>query len=595
MATQETYVPTQDWIDAAVAFDPQAAYTQDQLAEASNALRWLRERRTDGEGPADAEAFNAAYGTNVDDAWLVDWLYNDPGSDQLLQDKLAEVQIAQGFEVAPVEEAAPASPRAASASPPKRASPSPAPVRRVAKKAATPPGTPPRQRTAAARGATRTVGAKQAARRSASPSSRRKRTKSPAAKVAQDDSITNELKRIGVDETAFWETRIPGEEYEAPEGTFYKEAEAGKRAAAVADLVKYYKEPFASKAGVSKINKVLHVNNKVLDGLHKAIVRYERAFAKYGKDIVLSSTPEGSKDAVYAGYDAIAYLEYVRQQRQKFTTLVVQALRTRKPAGAKPGITQFKGSNTRLRLTPEAVGWVDEEDFSISAKLAVVQDGVRYTNLWDYIQAVTGVAKNQTFLYAGYVTLGNYLSLLRHPLVKIPAPPKPEVKKGQAKPPPGPRHVPKYKYTKAMEKWFVNTVATLNFDADGEKIENNTDQSLVSILAQKATAAGKGDSFSTENLPNPGIFILRAASHYSNDEAAALEPAPGVAADFFGAYSPAKHAQFIKESQAIAEFYRLYSQNEKVENKRLAELKKIEDKAAKKTQLRARVRRPVAA
>lgn len=579
MATQETYVPSQEWIDAAVAFDPQQEYTQDQLAEASNALQWLRERRADVEGPADAAAFNAAYATNVDDAWLVDWLYNDPGSDQLLQDKLAEVQIAQGFEVAPV------SPRSASprvATPPKRsASP---PKRRIAARGTSPV----RTRAGGARGATRQAG--QPARKSVSPS--RRRAKSPAPKVETDDSVTTALKRIGVKETAFWESRVPGEDYEATEGAFEKEKDSEKRAAVVADLVKYYKEPFTSMANVSKINKVLDINNKVLDGLHKAIVRLERAFAKYGKDIILSSTPEGSKVPIYAKYEDIAYLEYVRQQRQKFITLVVQALRTRKPAGVKPGIEQFKGSNTRLRLTPEAVGWVREEDFSIPAYLAVKDsDGNEYTDLWGYIEAVTGVTKEKTFLYAGYVTLGNYLSLLRHPLVKIPAPEKPKPVKGQAKLPPGPRHIPKYKYTKAMEKWFGNTKATFEFNDAGGKIANTTDDSLVTILAQKAADAGKGTSFNTENLPNPGIFILRAATHYSAAEAARRTPAAGVAQDFFGDYTAAKHDAFIAESQAIAEFYRQYSQNEKVENKRLAEEKKVQAKADKKTRLRARGQR----
>lgn len=602
----EERVPTKAEVDAIINFDPAVQHSEEALTRMQDNIYWLDPKLRDEYETTVAAEFNRKYGTRLTQDQL-NWLFSAEEEQGLatLVATLGEVQAELATVVAEVqadeaavaaEEAAVAAEEAAS----RRRSLS-ASKRRSGGSSAS--ASPSRRSTVPIRkGAQRRAIGGSAGKKAKVAATKRRRVKSQGPPVVDDKDSSSRAKRLathGIKEEALWAFKVPGSDYdrESPENITKtgKENDRDYAAAVVNDYVTLYKDPFTRK-NVTKIPIVIEENTKIIKKLITTIRKFDRAFARYGDNVTIGVQPEDREGLISANADAIKYLEFVLAQRLKIVDYYLRAMRTRRPPLSKPTFEAFKASNTRVLLTPEAVTWVKAESFVIPEDLAVEYKDQDYVDLWEYVKARTGVAKEQTFAWKGQVTIGNYQYLLRIPLVKIPPPQKPEVKKGEKKPEAGPRRNAKYEYTKAMLANFKNKPATLTTSLNREtkkqeKIENTTGKSIIDLLADaskasrdKEIAAGAdpkrtAEAFSKTELINTGILSLRSATHYSNDEAVAKNRA------FYGGkYSDREHRAFKEESLAITDFYNGYK-----ENVRLAEVDaKEKAKATKKKQGRSR-------
>ncbi|CAH6421602.1 Hypothetical protein POVR2_LOCUS408 [uncultured virus] len=587
MATT-TATPTQASLESAVAFDPSAQHTSEELADLAQSLNFILDAITGAEGNDQEQDLRPVMG----DEW-VDWLVTQPADS--FNDSLATVYAQQ----AELGETVTASPRSASpgsrapspvaAGSSRSASPgsaggsrAPSPVARTA----TPPSPGGRRAAvpAAARARSASTSPVDAGRRMPRSSEReppkdKKKLKSPAKPKVQDKNQAKRsqaLNKNGIEERDLWTFIIPGEGYdrEAPEnkGKSPTQLATEKRAATVEDYYRTYKKPFTpvgadgKPKGASKIPQVIVSNGNAILNLHRASVVYNRAFGKYSNDITVASIPKDQDDAITANYSDLEYIENILNQRVKANEYYVRALRLKPPTEKAP-ITAFKNNNRRIMLVPEAVNWVHTEAFDVPVGYGPVIDGREYTNLWEYITAATGVAAEQTYLWRGLLTVGNYNSLLRLVVDKIAQEPLPKLKKGEVRPK-GPRRQAIYSYTQAMLDNFKKGKATLTTDK-----ENYTGKlSVIDLLAKDKEAT----TFRDDVLLSSGVLILQAITNYSTDTASKADP------KFFGAYSDAEHGAFVDESEAIMEFSDAYkARTSQVAVKEKEDIK-LEKAAAKK-------------
>jgi hypothetical protein len=350
------------------------------------------------------------------------------------------------------------------------------------------------------------------------------------------------LAALGLDKRAydaFWNYIVPGASYKSDENATDKVDKARRRAVVIRELVANYKDPYVNASGVSKLSEVIKLNMQLISELHETIVTLSVGLAKYGNEASLSAlftTKAGEKN--YEGNsNDIKYLENQFQQRMAIDRYLRRAKSTRDPT-EKPSVTQFKGNNTRILLTPEAVAWVKAEQFKIPANLSVEYNGKKYDDLKVYMEDVLDVDFNKTFLYKGRVTRGNYLSLLRIAAKKV------STEAGEKA---------KYDYTKAMKDNFLDKPATLT-KVNKNKVNNTSDDSVIDIITDQTNDPNK---FSDKYLLNTGFLSLLTLTYYRKEDALAKEPR------FFGDYknNAEELDRFIEESRVIAEFYDAYSEN----------------------------------
>jgi hypothetical protein len=98
----------------------------------------------------------------------------------------------------------------------------------------------------------------------------------------------------------------------------------------------------------------------------------------------------------------------------------------------------------------------------------------------------------------------------------------------------------------------LDKAATLT-KVNKEKVENNSDSSVIDIIASQTSP----DKFSDQYLLNTGFLSLLTLTYYKKEAALARD------SKFFGDYAKDKAEldKFIDESEVIANFYNTYSEN----------------------------------